>query len=173
MADWYGHSRSNYFKVKDVEQFKELCSIWNVELISDAKSVITKRCQACNNVPDKKCSNYVKRVVGECKGRKRKQMLYGFLGSDDYGNLPNFREEEDEKTGKTTEYDLDDFFKDLAAVLEDDWVAVMFEVGAEKLRYVTGVAFAINSKGEKKVVDIQDIFDDIEKLGENYTPVEY
>ena len=100
-------------------------------------------------------------------------MLYGFLcGNSDYGNLPNFREEE-LANGQTKEYDLDDFLKDLSGVIADDWVAVMFEVGAEKLRYVTGVAFAVNSKGEKKVVDLCDIYDTALALGRNITPVEH
>jgi len=33
MSNYYGYARSNYFKVKDKEQFKQLCSNLNVEMI--------------------------------------------------------------------------------------------------------------------------------------------
>jgi hypothetical protein len=33
MANYYGISRSNYFRVKDVEAFKTLCARWSLEMI--------------------------------------------------------------------------------------------------------------------------------------------
>ena len=33
MANYYGTSRSNYFKVKNKEKFKELCAVLDVEMI--------------------------------------------------------------------------------------------------------------------------------------------
>ncbi|MGB8218677.1 MAG: hypothetical protein WCE94_15370 [Candidatus Methanoperedens sp.] len=34
MSDWYGNSRSNYFRVKDIEKFKVFCARWGVEFIA-------------------------------------------------------------------------------------------------------------------------------------------
>jgi hypothetical protein len=174
MADWYGSSRSNYFKVKDVDKFKGLCDLWGIESISKDFDILLQNCEAClKKAPDVKCSEYVKRVVDKCEGRKEKQLLHGFLGSSDFGGLPSFREEEDEKTGQTTEYEFDDFLTELATNIEDGWVAIMMECGAEKLRYITGFAMAINSKGEKNSVSLEDIYEKAEKMGTNNTRVEY
>lgn len=42
--------------------------------------------------------------------------------------------------------------------LKDGEVAVFKEAGAEKMRYVTGRAVAVNNKGKRVVVDISDIY---------------
>jgi hypothetical protein len=171
MADWYGSSRSNYFKVKDVEKFKELCDLWNMEMISKDFDIVTDHCNKCmHNKPDKECKEFVKRIVDKCEGNKEKQKLYGFTGANnDYGRLPDFRE--DDTTGK--EYEFDDFLNELAQTLEDGWVAVMMEAGSEKLRYVTGYTCAINSKGKVETVNISDIYVKAKELGEHITDCEY
>jgi hypothetical protein len=52
-----------------------------------------------------------------------------------------------------------DFGKELAAHLGPRDVALLFEAGAERLRYVTGTAVAINASGNIIVLDLLDIFD--------------
>jgi len=170
MANWYGNARSNYFKVKDPEKFKDFISKWGTEVIDKEFDVNIEKCQKCiSGKPNKDCEQYVKRLVDKCEPIKEKQKLYGFLGNQDSGSLPNYCE--DEKTGK--EYDFDDFTDELATHLEDDWVAVMQEVGAEKLRYITGYACAVNSKNEKINLDIDEIYQRAEKLGKGITQCEY
>jgi hypothetical protein len=51
--------------------------------------------------------------------------------------------------------DIADF---LAAHLADGEVAIVMESGHEKYRYVTGWAIAVNSRGERKCVSIDDIY---------------
>lgn len=34
MSDWYGTSRSNYFRVKNLKKFKAFCARWGVEFIA-------------------------------------------------------------------------------------------------------------------------------------------
>ena len=84
------------------------------------------------------------------------------------GGLPSFREDDDGK-----KYEFDDFLNELSGLLEESEVAIMMEIGAEKLRYVTGVAIAINSKGERREVQLYDIYGHAKKLGANVTAVEY
>ena len=71
------------------------------------------------------------------------------------------------------EYDFDDFLEDLTKHLEENEVAIMIECGAEKLRYITGVAYAINSKGETSTINLNDIYEEANLLGNNITAAEY
>jgi len=170
MANWYGSARSNYFKVKDIDKYKDFLMKWGGELIEKEFEINMEKCQKClDKKIDKACEHYVKRVVDKCDGIKVKQQLVGFLGSEDSGSLPNYYE--DEVTGVILDHD--DFLKELSVLLEDGWVAVMQEVGAEKLRYITGWACAINSKGETEVLDISEIYQRAEKLGKGITRCEY
>jgi len=142
MADWYGHARSNYFRVKDQDAFADLCEKWNVTFIID----------------------------------KDNPELVGFICETDSGSLPNYRcEEHEDLEGNIQEfdYDFDDFLEKLSLHLEEGEIAIMIECGAEKLRYITGVAYAINSKGETVIVSLNDIYEKAKLLGNNITLAEY
>ena len=87
----------------------------------------------------------------------------------DEGGWPNFRQ--NEETGE----DDDDFDLpgELAAHLADDEVAILMEVGNEKLRYLTGTVLAINNKGETVSVNLESIYESARDLGCNITVAEY
>lgn len=51
-----------------------------------------------------------------------------------------------------------DFFGDLASHLTDDSIAVFEAIGSEKMRYLCGYAVAVNSKGERIRVDMDEIY---------------
>ena len=72
-------------------------------------------------------------------------------------------------------YDQTEFwFPDLVAShLQDGEVAIFMEAGAEKLRYVSGEATAINSKGEFRLISLRDIYKLAEELGEHIEAAEY
>jgi len=57
--------------------------------------------------------------------------------------------------------------------LADDEVAVFMEAGAEKLRYIVGYAEAINSRGERASIGLNDIYKLAENLGSSITVAEY
>jgi len=61
----------------------------------------------------------------------------------------------------------------LASHLEGTHVAIIMEAGAEKLRYLTGYAQAVNAKGEVKTVSLDDIYDMAKSLGNHITRAEY
>jgi hypothetical protein len=61
----------------------------------------------------------------------------------------------------------------LAAHLADDEVAVLIQVGSEKLRYVDGSAVALNSRGENVSIDLWYIYELARTLGGNLTRAEY
>lgn len=74
----------------------------------------------------------------------------------------------DEDTGEAENFDIAQW---VAGHLEDGEVAIFQEVGAEELRYLTGYSIAVNSKGEKRVVALSDIWEQAKELGEHATPV--
>lgn len=61
----------------------------------------------------------------------------------------------------------------LAAHLANDEVAVLMEVGNEKLRYVSGSAVAVNNKGKFVLMELNDIYHKARRLGKNITMAEY
>lgn len=85
--------------------------------------------------------------------------------------FPVWRESEDE------DEDLEeiDFMGELSKHLQPGSVAVRTQSGFEKLRYVMGFADAINHKGERVSVDIQDIYRLAAeaKLGDEITDAAY
>lgn len=95
-----------------------------------------------------------------------KDELCGFLVNTEYGSIPNFRMEGDECI------DID-FIIELSTHLTDGEVAIVMEIGAEKMRYLQGFAEAVNSKGETAIVTLDDIYDKAKILGSNITDVSY
>lgn len=66
-----------------------------------------------------------------------------------------------------------DFHQELSDHLVDNWVAIYMEVGFEKMRYLTGMSFAVNSNGEFKAVSLGDIYSLVKDMGKNVMHCEY
>ena len=73
----------------------------------------------------------------------------------------------------TDDFDDIDVSEQLSAHLADNEVAILMEVGNEKLRYVSGSAVAVNNKGQCATVNLDDIYQAARKLGSNITRSEY
>jgi hypothetical protein len=117
MANWYGSSRSNCFRVKDCDAFLQ----W-VE----------------------------KRGLGVFKNSEDAALFAIHSGdSTDGGSWPSFDLETD------TEVDIG---AELAQHLPREEIAVLMKIGAEKLRYLTGIAIAVNHKGRAVVVSLDDVY---------------
>lgn len=86
---------------------------------------------------------------------------------DDCGAWPSGREDKDDEW---VEIDLLD---ELSVHLADEHVAVLMEVGNEKLRYVNGFAQAVNNKGEYVQLSLNDIYEKAASLGSFVTAAEY
>jgi hypothetical protein len=105
-------------------------------------------------------------IVQEAQG------TVGILFDD---GVPNERWET-EKDADGNEHDVDvevDFMEELALHLADNEVAILQESGAEKLRYVNGYSIAVNNKGERREISINNIYDLAKQLGTNITRAEY
>ena len=87
--------------------------------------------------------------------------LPGWYDMDEYGSYYD---------DEPPEIDWVDFF---SRHLEDEEVAIIMEVGHEKLRYLTGVATAYNNKGETEYVSLGLIYELALKLGKYVTEAEY
>jgi hypothetical protein len=84
------------------------------------------------------------------------------LCRSDHGSWPHSRYDENAD---------DDVEVDLAAIiaqhLTDGQVAVLMESGAEKLRFIGGLAVAVNNRGEQVGVSLEDIYEHAKHLGEH------
>jgi hypothetical protein len=81
-----------------------------------------------------------------------------------------FFEKYDPDTYDSIELDWAGIFK---RNLVDNQVAIIMGAGAEKLRYINGWAEAYNNKGEKRVINLGDIYKLAEELGSEITRAEY
>lgn len=88
------------------------------------------------------------------------------LCSSDHGCWPHTRYDEQSD---------DDVEVDLAAIiaqhLTDGHVAVLMESGAEKLRFIGGLAVAVNNRGEQVGVSLEDIYERAKHLGEHLNSI--
>lgn len=66
-----------------------------------------------------------------------------------------------------------DILTELSAHLADGSVAIIMSAGSENLRYVSGFAEAINSKGERKLITLDQIYELAKGLGTEITRAEY
>jgi len=65
------------------------------------------------------------------------------------------------------------FMDELATHLADGWVAIVREIGFEKMRYLVGYTVAVNSRGESIEVSLHKICEDTKRLGKHLTACEY
>lgn len=140
--DYIGSCRSNYFAVKDEEEFKRWCERTHLTFTQgNPKEFIFNG----------KRYNYV-----------------GFYKED--GGLPSIM---DDENGDAQDVE---FMEELRKHLIPGSVAIVQEVGSEGMRYLTGYAMAINSKGKIVSIGIEDIIDKARKLTNKpglVTPCQY
>ena len=70
-------------------------------------------------------------------------------------------------------YEGPDLAGDLAPLLAPGQVAILQEIGYERLRYLTGEAVAVNGRGETRTVHLADIYALASELGDPPTAAEY
>jgi hypothetical protein len=120
MADWYGSSRTNYIKFKDLDGLKKALEPFPVTFVAG---------------------------IGERAG------TYYLTSLDETGSLyRSYQDENDEQI-------FFDFAEHVCPYMEDDQILVVIEVGAERLRYLTGDAAAYNAAGEFVVINLNHIYD--------------
>jgi hypothetical protein len=100
------------------------------------------------------------------------QTLFGFLDNGEGEGIDWFawQADDDDPTPAGNEFTWGEFFQ---KHLADGWVAIIMNIGAEKMRYLNGEATAYNNKGEDKFISLDEIVTLASDLGENVTPPTY
>jgi hypothetical protein len=89
------------------------------------------------------------RGLGVFKNEESRDLFAIHGGSTEDGSWPSYDMEAD------IEFDL---VAELAQHLSKGQIAVLVEIGAEKLRYLTGMAIAVNPKGRVVELTLSDIY---------------
>jgi hypothetical protein len=97
------------------------------------------------------------------------QTLFGFLDNGEGEGIDWFAWQADDDTDEA-EFTWGDFFK---KHLADGWVAIITNIGSEKMRFLTGEATAYNNKGEERFIDISNIVTLGKEIGDNVTSPTY
>lgn len=154
MANWYGSARTNYFRVRDLEAFRAAAEPFNVSIEpggprdpADSICLLALDGEGWPS-PTEPCDDHDSaRGDGEC-------VNCGLVHSAT-------------NTGYESVADM------VAAHLIDGDVAVFMEVGAENLRYLTGMAVAVNSRNERVSLNLDDIYELAKPLGTTITVAAY
>lgn len=153
MANYYGHFRSNYFKVKDIEAFKSWCDSVGVDYWekSDDSELVA-------------ISSSDQDDYGAIPSHESLDPDY-----DSDTPPPGWTEEEFAESQREI-----DFLQELSKHLVEGEIAVVVENGQEKMRYLTGYAAAVNHLGELVEININQIYDLAEaKFGTRPNRAEY
>ncbi len=140
MVSYIGYARSNFFAVVDEAAFDLFCAKWGLCKIADAGAGV---------------GFYPDDGVWEDHS----------LPSAPRASWREAHEETDTDGYIADDYDGPDLLDDLAPLLADDGVAVVMDVGHEKVMYVGGSATAINNRGERESVSLEDIYERAARLG--------
>ena len=117
MANYSCVVRTNYFRVKDEEAFKEVMSRVNSE-----------DCKVWERTNDEGAKFFAFGGYADINGINPKEGSVEDVDYDDYC------------------YDYDAFLEELKNCVADDDAILIFEAGHEKLRYVTGFVSIVTSK---------------------------
>lgn len=123
MADYVSAVRSNYFKVKSLEAFREFCDEYDLEMVEGEDGLVA----------------FYKEGLNE--------------------GIPETRYDEE-----TADIVPVDFCGELAKHLDENYVAVIREIGREKMRYLIGRTIAVHPSGREITVDLDDIYEKVERL---------
>ena len=95
------------------------------------------------------CERYRLEAITEDDKAKAADQRHGFMAD---GSIPTGR------CNAKGDWIETDFLKELSRHLVKGEVAVIMEIGSEKMRYLTGVAVAVNAAGQATDVSLSDIY---------------
>lgn len=132
MADWFGSARSNYVRVKDMDGLKAALEPWEIDIQPDDEDPAKDPAKVC------------------------------FMSENQFGGWPSTTEIEvddpDDPDGIICEEVEFDPAVHICPFLEPGQVLILMEIGAEKLRYLTGNAVAYHSDGRRTALSLDSIY---------------
>ena len=157
MANFYGSGRSNYVRVKDLELFSRVAStVFCAEVVGENPDDTVAESDRIALLANSEIGH-----LEEWFNPDDPNILDLFK---DYPELENYREDEERI----------DSIRFIADSLQDGEVFVYTSAGNEKLRYVSGESWAVNSKGALLFVSINDIYRKVKEVwGTEPTRAEY
>jgi hypothetical protein len=106
------------------------------------------------------CKRYEFELITQGKGRDK---LFGFIVDEERGLPSSYF---DEASGEDVECDPLD---EMADHLAPGHVGIYIEIGNEKMTYINGFAWAVNSKGDTASVNLFEIMERAKPLGKFIT----
>lgn len=146
MADYYAHCRSNYFLVKDQAAF----DAW-IDLFDGALEAWR----------DDDGANAISSAFDGGWPSVRHPMPPHHVSQP--------LQDPTDDVSVTCQWEDCDIVEELATHLAPGHVAVLQEVGYEKLRYLIGHAVAVNAAGDVEVIGLDDIYERAKRLGPHIT----
>lgn len=154
MSDPIAQSRTNYFRVKDLEAFKKDLAIHGIK--PDAWGDRGAEFILDDN-PDNQPAGSIA------------LFSYGFWPSFDEDAVADRLDLDAEEDEIPQEHEsIEDL---IAAHLIDTDVAILQGISFEKMRYINGYAVAVNARGEKKSLHLHDIYTLAEQLATTGTEI--
>jgi len=180
MANWYGTARSNYFRVKDTEAFKAWVNAMPDLILLEKDGKFGFYAEGDSGGFPSWIDKHTTEVRGAILSPQGEpvhseafiHVAYGDAPDEDdvldaatqhFQGLPQWAGQENptldlEIEDQFAEDDQVDWSSMLAPHLVEGEVAVLMEVGAEKVRYASGWATAIAWDGRETIIDLHDIY---------------
>jgi len=179
MANWYGTARSNYFRVKDPEAFKDWINAMHDLFLLEKDGKFGFYAEGDSGSFPSYIEKHSTEVIGCIRSpqgetvRSFTHVAYGDAPDDEkvrddatryFHGLPEWMGQDNPTLDLKIEEqsDMEDAEMDwsfmLAPHLAEGEVAVLLEVGAEKIRYVTGWATAITWDGRETFINLDSIY---------------
>lgn len=164
MANYVAYSRSEDFRIKDVDALRADLKAWGVE--HDVEVHITVDAPGAPEMPAPAATVYLTSQSddGDWPSFEDDWVVDRLLYSDDdevatrFGGYDLTEEQRSELLNELPHYkDVADLTDLIGKHLVPGEVAILTSVGHEKLRYVVGYATAVNAYGESHTVSLGDI----------------
>ncbi len=146
MSNYNGLGRSNYVKFTDLEKVKAIAKFYGLTLIDATDESGAQRYGfTAQDTDDGQPINFVQ-LDAEDEDFYEKKAMLATLGV------------EYDEFGEDDQIDLPEFLDVIAPYIVDGEVLVWMQVGSEKHRYFMGFAVAINNKGQRRDIDLEQIY---------------
>jgi len=156
MSDYLATARTNRFNVKSVDALKAELRSYGI-----TPATMAEARTGADFILDEKDDAF---PVGSIA-----LFSYGVWPSLEAVHVADrLRLDEDDAAVPSTYKSLDEL---IASHLLEGQVAIFMEIGLEKMRYLGGSATAINSAGESRTIDLEDIYKIAQSLTDSNTVV--